>query len=518
MRNAGFSYMNNLYKNIAIAQRDKDGKTDVSMPTFNGYKQVDTTQGDCDSYKRISRLTNGSLPSGLNDAVNMGGHYVYTKEDAWSKLNNGTIKIDKAFLKEHEIDIATPINTVESMKENGISNSTDFLWSDIDMGYASSNIDELEKSIDCIASRYVVMKGHINSEYSSEEKIANLNRLEQMMNEHKQSLAQNFADNVSSIFEENGVLGEKDRLYQSVLIEIDQKTTCYSEFSNANKDYAKINGPVEKWLKKDSAYMASELRKAMGNSNISQTKNTSNFDGYTLDEMNKMQTFVNELASYTQYVSGSSKAVHTGSESEESLGMKLAELNLKGTVFNEHSGVSDTVKSAVSKCVNNFITTAINKEQEYMEKWSQLQIEGYEKLIANGEISKVKANEHIFAIKKCFAKIDEDAVYAVINKVENSYKQTKNVTKAIMDGAIFAQDVYNKKTRNGSYDGIHRYDSRDVYWNSFFENKDTYYGENTYIQKESGLECVINSWNSFTEKITSDNNAFLKTSEFLVTA
>lgn len=437
------------------------------------------------------------------EVAQIGDRFEYTKEDAYTARACGTLQMDEAFVNERINALVAAADDAAGSHEADLSNAT----------------ERLGKDLDSIASQYVVTKDYINATYNDEERAAQLDRLEKVTNASKQNAARYFADAVGGFLEKNGVSGERDRLYQSVLSEVDQKIVLYSEFSQSNQDYADINGPEEAWLKQDSAYMSSELRKAVAGAEMPETKSIQNSEGYTVDEMEKMCSFAKEMDSYSRYIPGSTKEVVTGQETEESLGLKLSELNLKAKLFSECSGVSDKVKDIVSKSADHFIASAIDKEQAYMEKWSQIQIQNTYELLREGRISQKKADEQIESIHRGFSAVDKNAIYAVINKVQSTYESTGSASKALLEGAVFALNSYVEKTQDGQYSGVHRYDKGARYWNNFFTNKDTFgskYGPlgferpfNGYIQKESGLDGMVNSWNAFMGKITSDSSVRL---------
>lgn len=505
-KNSGSHAIRNLLRNAVAEKAENDAKTNTASAQNAAPKPAARKENP--AFINIMNMED-LRPNAFHErkdvthAGQLSGHYEYSKEDVLEKMNRKTLLLD---------GVTSTVDITAQAKANGISNNTDFTWANADLSYASSNIDEFVQSLDYISSRYVAMKDRITAEFSGEEQAANLTRLDEMMNTFKDTFAKNFADKVGGVFEDLGVTGEKEQIYQSVLSEIDKKTQQYSDFTKANKNYANINSADEPWLAKDTAYMASELRKAMAaNSDAPQTATATETSGtYTADELVKMQSIANEIVSYTKHVSGSTNEIYAGSDSEESLGVKLAELNLKGIVFNEHSGISDRIKNAVTKSIDRVISDTVNKQQEYMDLWTQRQLDSLPGMVKDGYYSQAEANKRVDEIKQNFMAIDTNAVYSIISKVEDTYAKTGDASKSLMDGVVFAKDAYDKKADDSKYDGVERYDSRHTYFDDFFENTRNSQGTNAYEQKESEQDAIINSWNSLMESVTSNSDALLK--------
>lgn len=423
---------------------------------------------------------------------------------------------DNALLREMQAQqkgpTVNPGGDGEASTEIGISNGADFMWANLDLATAVSGTDALGESIDYVASRYAAMKNRIESEDTGDQKASNLKQLDQLMGHFTDSLAQQFAGEVGGAFEKNGAAGMSDRLCQSILSEVTQRTAQYSAFIASNPDYADVSGPEEAWLRKDSAYMASELRKAVSSVDTAPAPDTPDGEGFTLKDMEAMQTFAQELESYSRSSVASINGISVGEESEESLGLKLAQLNLKGTVFNQYAGVSDSVKEIVSQSVNYFTENVLEQQEAYMEKWSQAQVTGYEKLRADGEISDSLAAQHIQEIQKGFSTVDRPAVQAVIDRVSSVYEKTGNANTAILEGAVFANNTFAEKSDSGAYDGIHRYDSGDLYFRNLFQLQDDVYGR--YAGQQTGFDSLTESWNGFMQKFSSEQEIFLTGFQF----
>lgn len=483
--------LQNLMKNTSMGQKQQK--------RANAVPGTAQTTNSVSSKNLDKVLLNANVPNLAKDAVTIGRDYEITKEDALNRLNRPIYKMDDS--------VESGLSVIEQDLEKGISNEVDFSFANMDL--ANFGPDSVGQDVDYIASRYAAMQERINAEFTGEERSANLNKLDEMLNTAKEKLAQSFSDEMAGFFENTGVSGDKDNIYQSVLSAVDQKVAQYTDFIKENKAYAHI-GTGEEWLKKDSAFMASELRKAMDSSETS-PKTAIDADGYTLDEMEKLYTFAKELESYSDYASNPAKAILTGNHTEEALGMKLAELSLKGMVFNEKADVSDKVKKIVKESIQNFISSTIEAEQAHMDKWSSLQIQATNKSASQGAYSASDLEKEIQKIRKAHTAVDKDAIFAVIDKVTSSYQKSGDAGKALIDGAVFAKDSFSHKAQSKEYNGITRYDDGERHWDSFFVKGEQVDG---YQRKETGLENMENSWNEFMGKVTDDSSVFFNSSNY----
>lgn len=527
LTNSRPSFMQGLFNNPAQGQqaraRAQSGGLDIPAPTLPVTAQSSAAKNGSPYFKKLVLITNGiqlGKPYVKSELYSgkLGGKEIYTKEDAQKQLYNDEhrLVIDPADMEKILGCVPPPLSPVEQTEnsaEAGLSNRADFLWAGTDLSSVSSDVDSLEQSMDYIASRFVAMRDRINSEFSGEQRETNLNKLAEMIDIHKTNLVKSFVDRLDETLDFSDSPEERERIYNSVLSEIDSKTAAYSDFAKSNRDYADINGPEEEFLRQDSAYMASELRRAMAGAD---TPKAQSAGGYTAEELGAIKAFADELASYSQQ--GSSNFIRPGNSSEESLGMKLAELRLKGQAFNKHSGVSDAMSDIVTKSIDKFITSAVEKEQAYMDKHIKWQTEALQSLYAKGDISKEYLESASAQARKNFSAIDKNAVYNVISKVQESYEHTGNAGKALMDGAVFAKNTYYKKTGSGQYDGVGRYEASGNYWHNFFVAGTKPQGETPYTKKATGQQDIINSWNSFMQNITTDSSAFIPKNMFSAVA
>lgn len=446
--------------------------------------------------------TSGQVNVSFKDAATFGGHDIYSKEDAinhaWAEQNS--IDLDDVFSgkKTALCSSVPPSDFVAGLEQNGVKPKVDFLYANLD--FNSKSADTLKNSADYIASRYAVMKTYIATNFSGDEQASNFEELDAMLDSAKNRLAQTFSDKVGGFFEEYGVSGEKENIYRSVMAEFDTKVSDYSAFIQSNENYAKLDGTKDEWLKNDSAYMASELRKSVKGADSEKGEKPSR---YTLDEMEKMQTFTEEMGSYFFNSHGTSKRIDVFG-TEEEIGMQLSEVALKSEMFSKYANVSEKVKNVISKSADSFISRTVDEVQKH---------------IAN-EIQ-IKGTEIPSSVLKGLTAINKQAIYDVIGKVKTTYASTGDFYKSFLDGAIYAENQQKQKYQSNKVTGIYRYE-QGTYWDNFLKNTDRFSGASDilgvvrtgYTQKESGIESIVNSWNKFANQITTDSNAKLNTTFF----
>ncbi len=428
-----------------------------------------------------------------------GADFDYTKEDAiqtaWNKeaglhLNERLNRKGSAGIGLGNVN-PTP-DFIEKLEKDGLTASVD--WLSKEMDFKNLSADELKRSLDFLSSQYAVMKEHFNKNFIGEELRNQMDQLDEIVDTYKTNIANAFANKVGGFFEENGVAGEKEKIYQSIVHEFDSKVNQYEKFMKNNTDYAGISGTKDEWLENDTNYMASELRKA-----AAAFFSAESFDKeeYLLDELQVVGDMIDEIKGYG---CGANNRNQTTGGSEEEIGLNLAELALKKEVFNKNSNVSDSLKNALSKSVDNFIKDTIDEiSTEYKRKSNEVKIS---------------------ADKKGYAPLDKNAINAVIHKVLSSYEKLGIASTAMKEGAVFAIDRFNsKRDDNGE---VYRYRG-NAFINFYHVSAASKITAGTltftkYQEESSDLENLIHSFNSFVDRFSLGTNSYINESEFSVLA
>ena len=116
--------------------------------------------------------------------------------------------------------------------------------------------DDLDYILSRLAASYVTVYDQLNSHFSGAELEDHMARLDAAVSKVMSQRADVFAENVGGFLEENGFAGEKDKIYDTIASEYQNKVRQYREFLRNNSDYAKLKGTEYEWLADDAAYMA----------------------------------------------------------------------------------------------------------------------------------------------------------------------------------------------------------------------------------------------------------------------
>lgn len=427
----------------------------------------------------------------IDDALN----YQYNKQFSikLDDLMNGTLEN----IKLRPPGSPVPQEFINSLKQNGIvEESYDTYRTQFYLQGLNEDTAKLDHSVDYLASGYVVTRQHIEDNFTGEEKGKALSQLDMDFNTAIEQVAEKAAKELGGFFQENGVNGETQKINDSILKAYQSQVDKYSNYIEGKKDYANLKGTENEWLKKDDSYMACQLRKAANTNEISQVKESEK-EYYSLEELVKTKDVISEIKSSSKNISHYSD--------EEKIGYNLAELSLKGEVFSRFSGVSESLKNAVSKSINHIVNN-----------------------MAENLNAQLREDRKGMAEPEKLADLSKNDIFSVYNKVMSIYKTTNDMAKALEEGAAFAKSQHMSKTKNLQYSNLSRYgQGGSIYWNNFFQNTLKYksqffslipFENNGYIDKESGIETMSKEWNSFVSRFTDESSVKLSTSSFLAYA
>ncbi len=143
-----------------------------------------------------------------------------------------------------------------------------------------SNVEDMGTKADYLASRYAVLKDRIQTQYSSEEQVAQMEKLNQLYEGAKTELADTYAKYIGSFYEGLGEAGIAEEFRANIMTLVEEKTAAYEAHLAGAGDYATISNPEDTWLLQDDGYLAAQLREsyassggeAVGNSNPAATE------------------------------------------------------------------------------------------------------------------------------------------------------------------------------------------------------------------------------------------------------
>lgn len=141
--------------------------------------------------------------------------------------------------------------------------TSDLYLNHIDFG----NAQRLEMKTDYLASRYVTLKKRIETDYTSDEKEEQMNKLNDVFENAKKMLVDSYADTIGGFFEDLGLEGISKDMKESLIAAVDQRVNEYEGYiSEKGNSYAQITNPEDQWLYQDDGFMAAQLRESMSQS------------------------------------------------------------------------------------------------------------------------------------------------------------------------------------------------------------------------------------------------------------
>ena len=270
-----------------------------------------------------------------------------------------------------------------------------------------------------------------------------------------------FAENVGGFLENNGFVGEKEKIYDIIASEYNNKIRQYSEYIKKNSDYAHLKGTEYEWLSNDIAYMAQELRKACDTTLNPDTLG----ERYSLEEISLANRLVQDL---------SFDGLFDSLGNEESFGLDAGMLLLKTQLFAENNMVSKQFADKMTSAVNTRIDDVINKINNRILRL-------YDDPYYDKERSPVYDKSEIYDVSRMMLKI---------------YKEKGNYSETILESIKYALNrSKSKEDINGIVD---RY-KVNYYWKRFYNNSECfrqfYYSEG--VDKRTSYQKLIDSWNSY---------------------
>ena len=193
-------------------------------------------------------------------------------------------------------------------------------------------------------------------------------------------MAVNYARTVGGFLEQNGVSGETEKIYDSVIQGIQNMTEAYRAALSDNKQLSALQGTPDAWLLQDDAYIASALR---GGANVSAYEIPA---AYSMKDLSVLGQFTSELASVER--SGGLYSMD-----EERLGLDFAMLSMKTDALQQSGNVSENMSATIRKAAQGYMDAFLNR--------------------MDGRLTKARGAGQAAGDFKGFAALDRDAVQSV---------------------------------------------------------------------------------------------------------
>lgn len=372
----------------------------------------------------------------------------------------------------------------QNLRSDGLDTGID--WSSLIRDFSGLNFEtddemisfrpeELGTNMDYLTSRYAYAKSYIESNFSGDEESAQNQKLDDLFQTKLDVLAKTYAENVGGFFEDNGVEGEKQKIYNSILAQATSKVKQYSDYIADNPDYADLIESTDKWLQNDDAYMAARLREA-----TQAGQDDSDMNGlYSLHDLEISGEFSKELTNQSRYLNADTHL--TAIPDEESIGLDLAVLAMKTTVLTKSSNISDAMVKTIQTSLDGYLNNYVDKLGEQLRTDHRIHSED----------------------ERGLAPLEKDQIFAVYDQTMADYEKNRDVTKAIISGAEYGKMIFDQKVNSAEYTGIYRYTThKTTYWKDFYSAAA---GKNAYQDSSPTFQKYMDSWNSFLNSLSSGN-------------
>lgn len=363
------------------------------------------------------------------------------------------------------------------LRENGLDKEIN--WTGVERNLrGEKNFDNFSEFTDYAAALFAGLEDRIKTDFSGDEQNEQLN----ILNGLYEKAIKDFAD---SIWEKSegafGALGAdlpQDTLKASVYHVIDSKKNAYSDFIKNNKDYAGVESTADSWLKRDVGFMTDALRKAYTPADVQS-------DGELWSEKDIIA--VGMVSNMYQYDSLYSKACQMlEHKDEESVGLAMSMQWLATEKITVDLGVSDSVKGFINDLFDKYAKTFIDDVNFALDK---------------------SASNPLGADSKAFTRLDEKSVYAVLDVMKETFKESGDAEKAIYAATSFAHDTAMSKLEKEEYNSLWRYNKplegaldAKRFWGSFYD-------PDSKSSQGNGMGKLLKKWNNFA-KITDSGDLY----------
>ena len=403
----------------------------------------------------------------------------YTKYDAilkeWNK--QGAFNLYDV-LEGGKVNVQNPNPSADKLKEfekklqeNGTNGtSTDIDWSDFKfdlkgIGFSTDNPtyrlspEDFNRKTDYLASRYAAMRDKIQNNFFGEERDKQLEKLDSLYKSALDEIATGYSEIVGGFLEQNGLTDEKEKIYQSVVDSVNNKSKEYQEYLSNNPNFAKLKGTKDEWLLQDDEYVASLLRGK--DVHIETTGSTKNND-YTLNDLDILGRYVSELTKWED------SAI---SMDEERIGLDFAMLSMKTEHVKKEGQISSSLDNTLQKMLSGFMENCLERLDD--------------------KLAAMRSKGAAINDEKGYVALDRQAIWNVYNNTMQHYKTSGNITDSFIYGAKYAINQSLNKANNGTYRQINNI----PYWTQFFNKNSNSNNYDTNITTYEKYAIGLNDFN-----------------------
>lgn len=422
------------------------------------------------------------LDTGKIEMARVKRHYEldYTADDAlnncWSASAQGNVfGVYKScsMVSDEAVSDMDKGEFLSYLRENGLDKEIN--WTGVERSFrGGKDFDNFSEFTDYAAAMFAVLENRIKADYTGDEQQEQLNIMNGLYEKAVKEFADSMWENTGVAFASLGADLPKDTLEASVKAIIDGKRNAYSDFINKNKDYAGVENTSDSWLKRDVGFMTQALRKACNPAEIEAGEGLwSEKDLLALGMAGNMYRYDGLYSKACQMIQH---------KDEESVGLAMSMQWLATEKITVDLGVSDSVKGLINGLFEKYAKTLIDD--------------------VNFALDKARSNP-LGTTADSFTRLDEKSVYAVLDVMKETFKESGNAEKAIYAAASYAHDTAVSKLEKDEYNKLWRYNNPKEgaldakrFWNSFYD-------PNSKSRQGNGMGKLLKKWNSFTAVLDS---------------
>ena len=319
-------------------------------------------QEGTDFYSIQKNLLKRSLCASDND---------YTKEDAimkqWNKqgsfnlydyMNGGKVKLQDPnpsaeVLREFEKQLQTS-GIQKEVDWSGLTSDLRGIGFDADAAAYTIGADDFSRKVDYLASRYVAVEDKIKSTTTGDTQAEQLKKLDELYQSALGEIADGYSGIVGSFLEENGVNGEREKIYASIVSGVGSKIEEYRKGLADNSTLEGLRGTQDQWLLNDDAYVASVLRGSASTPVNSPAKSAD--APYTLNDVNALGQYVSALSAMEK---PNNTNVYTMDEAR--IGLDFSMIAMKADTLRNSSSISGTMADLLQKTADGFMKSFLDR-------------------------------------------------------------------------------------------------------------------------------------------------------------
>lgn len=429
-------------------------------------------QEGTDFYSMQKNLITKSLCASDND---------YTKEDAimkqWNKQGSFNLY---DYMNGGKVNLQDPNPSAEVLQEfekqlqaSGVQKEVD--WSglmfdlrgigfDADAAAYTIGADNFSRKVDYLASRYVAVEDKIKSTTTGDTQAEQLKKLDEIYKSALGEIADGYSGIVGSFLEENGVNGEKGKIYASIVSGVESRIEEYRKGLSGNAALEGLKGTQDQWLLNDDAYVASVLRESASTPTNSPAKSAD--APYTLNDLNALGQYVSALSTMEK---PNNANIYTMDEAR--IGLDFSMLAMKADTLRSSGGISETMAGLLQKTADGFMKSFLDR--------------------LDSQLSESRKAGAAAGDRAGFAALDRNMVWNVYNQTMQHYRDSGDAMQALIKGAKYGAEKISAKSADGAY----RHQNSVAYWSNFFGKSASHFG--AYESSDSTFQKYLTDWADF---------------------